>query len=249
MKSTFISHIGVVIFTLMLSEAVAQFSIDAEANYIFSIPYNDVRIPSKGGTLIDIGNDLDTETTFAYRLRINYVIVDRHVISALAAPLTINSSGTLKRPIVYTDVRFAAGTELNAKYKFNSYRLTYRYLIVNSPKLVLGAGVTAKIRDANIILSSPGMRGSFPDLGFVPLINIYFEWAPVQRLYILLEGDALATSQGRAEDFFAGIKADISRLVAVKAGYRLLEGGADVTDNYNFSFINYAAAGIVISFR
>ncbi len=34
--------------------------------------------------------------------------------------------------------------------------------------------------------------------------------------------------------------------IVLSAGYRLLEGGADVDDVYNFSWINYGAAGLTI---
>jgi hypothetical protein len=67
------------------------------------------------------------------------------------------------------------------------------------------------------------------------------EWA------LLIEGDALATGQGRAEDIFGGISYMANDRIQLKGGYRLLEGGADVEDNYNFSFINYVALGAVIS--
>ena len=39
---------------------------------------------------------------------------------------------------------------------------------------------------------------------------------------------------------------DLSPDVSVTAGYRLLEGGADVDDVYNFAFFQYAVASVVI---
>ena len=33
-----------------------------------------------------------------------------------------------------------------------------------------------------------------------------------------------------------------------KAGYRFVEGGADVEEVYNFAFISYFGAGVVIEF-
>jgi hypothetical protein len=85
------------LFTIfVLFESHAQLSFDIEGNYVFSIPYNTVRIPSEGGTKIDLANDLDTDETFTCRLRASYTIKNRHVLSALFAPLTIKSSGVLE---------------------------------------------------------------------------------------------------------------------------------------------------------
>jgi hypothetical protein len=240
----------VISFTLLLlcaySFAHAQLSLDVEGNYIFSIPYNEVRIPAVGGTMIDIAKDLEPEETFTFRLRANYLLGDRHVISALYAPLSINSSGEFNQTVNYSNKNFAAGSDIRATYKFNSYRLTYRYLVVNKEKVKFGIGLTGKIREANITLKNNDTAADYPDLGFVPLINFYFDFQPIDRLSILLEGDALASKQGRAEDIFAGITYLLSENIKGKIGYRVLEGGADVERNYNFAWINYAAIGVVI---
>ncbi len=225
-----------------------QLSIDVEGNYVVGIPYNEVRIPSKGGTLVDIAKDLEPENTFTFRARVNYTIAERHVISALAAPLSISSSGTFDKDVRYSDRTFNAGTTVKTTYKFNSYRITYRYLFVSNEHLKIGAGLTGKIREANITFENSDDSADDPDLGFVPLVNFYVHWKPTDNFGLLLEGDALGTKQGRAEDVFAGITYDISEKFSLKGGYRVLEGGADVTENYNFAWINYAALGAVISF-
>jgi hypothetical protein len=239
-----------VLFMLLLCSqaAHAQWSVDVEGNYVLSIPYNSVRIPSDGGTRFDLAKDLDAETTYTFRARVSYSIRDRHVISALAAPLTIRSAGETDRDIRYDDHVFSAHTHIRATYKFNSYRLTYRYLFVYKDNLKIGAGITAKVREANITLRSEDGSADFPDLGVVPLVNFYLHWLPAERVGLLLEGDALGTAQGRAEDIFAGVTVKASAAVQVKAGYRMLEGGANVTDNYNFTFVNYAAVGAVVNF-
>lgn len=228
-------------------QAFSQWSLDLEGNYIFSIPYNDVRIPSQGGTEIDIAYDLQANTTFTYRVRVNYTINERHVISGLLAPLTIKSAGTLKRDIFYSGKNYRANVPLNTTYKFYSYRLTYRYLFVNKDHIQFGMGITGKIREANITFANTDTSSDYPDLGLVPLINFYLQWSPTDQWSLLLEGDALGTRQGRVEDIFLGTTFRLSPVINLKAGHRLLEGGADVTDNYNFSFINYAAVGVVIS--
>lgn len=232
----------------LITNAYSQFSVDVEGDYVASIPYNTVRIPSKGGTRIDLARNLDPEATFTFRARVNYQFGERHIISALVAPLTIKSSGEFEKDVRYSKRTFSAGTNVNATYKFNSYRLTYRYLFVSTDHVKFGAGLTAKIREANITLENSEGRSDYPDLGIVPLVNFYLHWKPTPTLGFLFEGDALGTNKGRAEDIFAGVTYNVSENVALKGGYRILEGGANVTDNYNFAWVNYAALGAIVSF-
>lgn len=236
-------------FLLLFSyNSQAQFSSDLEAGYVFSIPYNAVRIPSEGGTHIDLAHDLKPVTACAFRARLNYTIAHRHVLSVLVAPLTIKSSGTLDKEVVYSGQTFSAYAPLNATYTFNSYRLTYRYLFVHHKNLSIGAGLTAKVRQANITLQSGSQSADYPDLGLVPLINFYLSWSPSEHWMLLVDGDALVSTQGRAEDVFAGVAYRLSDFFAVKAGYRILEGGANVERNYNFSFFNYAVLGVLLNY-
>lgn len=243
MQRPFLLGLSALFLPLALS---AQFTFDVEGDYIASIPYNVVRIPSAGGTEFDLAKDLDVSTQFTYRIRASYTIADRHVVSGLFAPLSIHSSGSFEQPVNYSEEVFDANTPVKATYKFNSYRLTYRYLILAKDKITLGLGLTGKVRDANITLSQGGKTSDFPDLGVVPLVNFYLLWTPIKKASLLLEGDALATGQGRAEDVFAGIMYKPFDLLGIKAGYRLLEGGADVERNYNFTWVNYAALGVLV---
>lgn len=227
--------------------ALAQFTIDVEADFIAGIPYNKVRIPAKGGTQFDLANDLSVSTRVTGRIRVSYAIKDRHVVSLLFAPLTIRSSGITGKDIVFSGRDFSGDDRLDAKYKFNSYRLTYRYMITRNEKINFGLGLTGKIREANIVLSQGSVSADFPDLGFVPLINFYFSIRASDKIQLILEGDALASGQGRAEDIFAGVAYDVTERIAIKGGYRILEGGADVERNYNFSWFNYIPVGIILS--
>jgi hypothetical protein len=63
-----------------------------------------------------------------------------------------------------------------------------------------------------------------------------------------VEGDALAAPQGRAEDVFAGIYFYEDSFLRIKAGYRVLEGGADNDEVYNFSLVHYAVIGGIVRF-
>lgn len=147
----------------------------------------------------------------------------------------------------FNNQQFAANRPLTVDYKFNSYRLTYRYDFVVRPRWRVGAGLTAKIRDANVRFSNESVSTNFDNIGFVPLLNFYAAYKPSEHWSVLVEGDALGSRFGRAEDIFAGASYNISRAVGFKAGYRVLEGGANVDEIYNFTWINYASVGVLLT--
>jgi len=208
--------------------------------------YNNVRIPGDHGTLFSLKNDLVSKTEFFFRLRANYTIKSRHTFSLLYAPLETTSKGNVPFDILFEGVTFPANTDLEGTYKFNSYRLTYRYEIVLKPKFEFGLGFTAKIRDAKIAMASATLESVKTNVGFVPIINFRMLWKPYEKFGILLEGDALAAPQGRAEDVLIAATYRLSDRFGLKAGYRILEGGADNDEVYNFALFNYASVGLFI---
>ena len=248
-RSTFFSGLltaFVVSFTL--PTAHAQFQLDLESGAVLGTNYNDIRIPNTGGTLFNLSSELTAQPKVFYRIRANYTIGNRHTFSALYAPLTVRYEGNFGQSINFNNAVFPAAQPTTAFYQFNSYRLTYRYRLVNSPRWRVGVGLTAKIRDAKVRLRNEqiGQDTNFDNVGFVPLINFYVAYKPGERLGILLEGDALGAKQGRAEDIFAGLTYNFSPKIAAKAGYRVVEGGANVESIYNFTWINYASVGLLI---
>jgi len=225
----------------------AQTILDFETGAVFT-GYNDVRIPGDQGTYFSLKSDLNAKTIIFYRLRASYTIKSRHTFSLLYAPLETKSAGSVANDISFQGVVFPAQSQLNGTYKFNSYRLTYRYDIVQNPKFEFGLGFTAKIRDAKIALSSPGLVSAKTNVGFVPIINFKVLWKIDDKYGLLLDGDALAAPQGRAEDVLIAATYKLSDHLGIRAGYRILEGGADNDEVYNFALFHYASVGFVLSF-
>ncbi len=231
---------------LLMPSAEAQVGIDIESGLV-GTGYNDVTIPGDNGTLFSLKNDLNAKSGVFIRLRAGYTIKSRHTISVLYAPLTVKSEGSINRQIDFEGVTFPANTPLDASYTFNSYRITYRYDFVKKPKFEFGLGFTAKIRDAEIALKGDDLSAKKTNVGFVPIINFRLNWKAKEKLGILLEGDALAAPQGRAEDVLIAITYKLFDKLAIKTGYRILEGGADNDEVYNFSLFNYAVLGVMIT--
>jgi hypothetical protein len=61
-------------------------------------------------------------------------------------------------------------------------------------------------------------------------------------------GDALAAPQGRAEDILAAFYAEAAEGIRLRLGYRILEGGADNDEVYNFTLVHYLSAGLTLTF-
>jgi hypothetical protein len=235
------------LLTLSPASALCGVSFDVESGLVGS-GYNDVRIPGDTGTLFSLSEDLATDSDVYFRARLEYTFGGRHSLSALYAPLTLKATGTLEDAVVFVDTEFPAGAEVEGTYTFNSYRLTYRYTLTDNGRFEAGVGFTAKIRDAVVRVEGGGQSAEKTNVGFVPLLNFRLAWDLTDRVGLLLEGDALAAPQGRAEDVIAAVLVDATDRVQLRLGYRIVEGGADNNEVYTFALLNYASAGVIVSF-
>jgi hypothetical protein len=233
--------------TSIAPPSLSQIDLDIETGVVFS-GYNDVRIPGNEGTLFSLSKELDANPGLFYRIRVLYSFNDRHHLGALYAPLSISSNGQLDRDLIFENEIFPANTPLEAIYKFNSYRLTYRYDFLRKDRIELGIGLTAKIRDAKIAVKGDDLESEKTNVGFVPIVHFRLFWQLTKSLAFLLDGDALAARQGRAEDVIAAFIFKASHKIDLKAGYRIVEGGADNNEVYNFTLINYASVGAIFHF-
>jgi len=225
----------------------ADWFIDVENGLALS-GYNDVRIPGETGTLFSLSDDLQTDSSYFFRVRLGYQLKSRHTFSIFAAPLTLNASGKVDKKLTFFEETFPPNTPLTGSYTFNSYRLTYRYDFLRKDKWQVGIGLTAKIRDAAIGIEGGGKSSEKTNVGFVPLINFRVLWQFQKDWGLLLEGDAAWSPQGRAEDVLLALQYGLSEKLKLKAGYRILEGGADVEEVYNFALIHFFSAGLTYTF-
>ncbi len=235
--------------TVNLSANTGKWYCDLETGIVWS-GYNDVAIPRSTGTPFSLTNDFKTAKKLIYRLRLGYRIAERHDLSILLAPLSLNATGEIKEPFLFYNTNFKSSNSAGGLYRFNSWRLTYRYRLLNKTHWQIWLGFTAKIRDAEIRITTETQSGSKTNVGFVPLLNFSIHWLFSKSFALLLEGDALAApgGQGRAEDIFLGLTWKASGKIQLRAGYRLVEGGADVEEVYNFALLNYLLAGISLKF-
>lgn len=225
----------------------AQLALDLETGAA-TFGYNDVRIPGATGTGFSLSRDFEQRYVPYFRGRLSYTFGERHTVSALYAPFRLSSTGSFDQNVNFAGQTFAAGTETNSDWKFNSYRITYQYAFIRKTRFQLAAGLTGKVRDAEISLENDSVSASKTNVGVVPLVRIYADWAFTEKFHLVADIDALAGGQGRAEDILLGVCYDPGLHVRLKVGYRLLEGGADNDEVYNFSAVHYAAIGATIRF-
>ena len=243
---TIAAMITILLFT-GCPQVSAQLRLDVETGVVFS-GYNDVQIPNNSGTKISLSDELETDPAFFWRVRLIYSLAERHDIAFLVAPLRLEGKGIINRRVDFNEEQFPQGVLLKSKYRFDSYRITYRYGVYRSKKLQMALGLSAKIRDASISLKGDSKEAEKKNTGFVPLVNFRVEWMFAKRFTLILDGDALAGPQGRAEDILLGAAYDLHENLQVKLGYRMLEGGADVDEVYNFALLNYMVIGATLSF-
>lgn len=207
---------------------------------------NDVRIPNDASATRFSLRDLAGAGPWAAgRVYVTWNLSERHGLRALAAPLTVTGTGTPDRSLSFAGVDYEAGVPADATYTFDSYRLTYRYRWHHGASTTAWIGFTAKIRDAVTALEQSGRSSRKTNVGFVPLLHLAGDWRLAPRWTASLDVDALAGGPGRAEDAAVEIGYDVSDAWTIQAGYRTVEGGADVDEVYAFAWLHYATMSVV----
>lgn len=235
-------------FILLLGgAATAGVSLEFEAGPFWQT-VNDVQVPNApGSTRFSLVDVVGKGPWTAARAYLTWDFGERHALRALAAPLSITESGRLDGPVAFDGEDFAAG-DAEATYTFHSYRLTYRRLMSEGERWTWWLGFTAKIRDAEIALEQDGVAASKTNVGFVPLLHVAFDWRAAGDWHVTFDADALAGGPGRAEDVAVKLARDLGDGLRLSAGYRLVEGGADVDEAYAFAWLHYAVASLRVSF-
>ena len=183
------------------------------------------------------------------RLRAGYLSNGKNHFSFLYAPLKIVETGTIEKDILFDGKTFEANIPIEAVYKFNSYRFTYNRRIINKDNFKLGIGLSAKIRDAGVSLKNSALLSENFTIGFAPLINLIANWDIAQKMGVDFFGEGLAASKGRAIDLSLSGRYSFSKNLQGNIGYRLLEGGANGTNGYNFIELHFIFASLNYSFN
>lgn len=223
---------------------VSSFSFELEGSYLWQT-VNDIQIPNDANgtrfSLVDLAGKGPYPAVRAY---VTWRMNEKHRLRVLLAPFEANEEISPTAPVLFEGENFSAGTPTDATYKFNSWRVSYIYAFHSGHRARWNIGFTAKIRDAKIELSQGGTSSRKTDVGFVPLLHLSGDIDLAEKWILSLDLDALAGGPGRAEDFSVKLRYDMGNGWGISAGYRTLEGGADVDEVYNFAWLHYACLSV-----
>ena len=210
---------------------------------------NDVQIPNDDlGSRFSLEEAVGAGPVSAVRFEMNWAINDRHGIRVLLAPLSYTESVQVDQPVNFAGESFSADQDTDATYRFNSWRVGYHYSLMNNDAGSLRVGATLKVRDAEIRLKQGGTESYDDDVGLVPLLYLAGDYRLSERLTFRADFDGLAGGPGRAIDLGIGLDYAITQRLQIGAEVRVLDGGADTDDVYNFARFNSAALSISTSF-
>jgi hypothetical protein len=246
-----LQYITSIVFTVAILVIAEEASAQSRTGTVLDIEVgaawqdrNDVQMPNdSNGTRFALDGVTGSGPFFAPRIQLSTTLAPRHELRLLAAPLGIKESGSLDKLVKFEGQTFAAGG-VEARYRFNSYRATWRYTLYENPDWMWKAGVTGKIRDAEITLRQGDVTATRSNIGFVPLLHLYGERRLDNRSRLIFDGDGLAGGPGRAFDLSARYVREIDERVSVFAGLRVLDGGADSSSGYNFARFHYLTFGL-----
>ena len=234
--------------TAALANETPRFAVEVEGGPVWQ-SLNDAQIPNDAtGTRFSVRDLVGSGPWPAGRVYFSWNLSGRRSLRALVAPLSITETGVLERPADFAGAAYQPGVATEGTYRFNSYRVSYRYRVHEGARWNWWIGLTAKIRDAKIELRQGAVTSRKTDFGFVPLLHVAGDWRLAPRWRLGLDADALAGGPGRAEDVALKLAHDPCDRWTIAGGYRMVEGGADVDEVYTFAWLHYAVASATYRF-
>jgi len=225
----------------------SRWTIDMETGALW-FSRNRAQIPSDTGTRFDLKGLTGGGPDPYVRVYVGYDFNERHSVRVNLAPVESSGTGILDRAVAFAGEDFIAGDPARASYRFNTYRLTYRWMFHRGEAWDWGVGGTLLVRDAKIELRQGDRRASDDDLGLVPLLHVYGAYRFTDRTALILDLEGAVAPQGRAIDAALKLQHRLPSDWHVYGGYRTLEGGADNSNVYTFAWLHHAVLGIGYSF-
>lgn len=221
-----------------------RFQIEFETGAIWQ-GRNEIHIPdSAAGTRFSLADLQDDMPIVQRRVEATWHPGRRHAFRFVYQPLGFSGTGSTTTPVLFAGGTFTPGAPVESDYKFDSYRLTYRYLFYESSTWRISAGGTAFIRDAKVELRQGRSTSTDSNVGFVPLLSLNAEYRFAPRWVAVVDIDGLVAPQGRAFDAAAKIRYDLTNHWSVSAGYRTFEGGVDNDERFAFGWFHFAVVSM-----
>ena len=223
-------------------------ALDLETGVVWA-SRNDVAVPGTTGTHFSapVGGG-DFQVSPAPYVRVGVALgYGRHTLSLTFAPLRLSGNGLSGANVLFRNVSFTADPDASFYYRFDTYRLTYRYALLSDPRFELALGATALLRDSEVSLSQAGVSTAQTNTGLLPLVSFRLAWRFAGAFGLSLDGDGIVFSTGRFEDVALALELATGDLT-FRAGYRFVESGTDTQTIYNFAWLNHALVGVSYGF-
>lgn len=205
---------------------------------------NDVRIPPDTGTEFSLLDLTGRGPDPFVRVTANFKLAERHGLRLLVAPVGTRGVGTFDAPVHFAGETFAPGVPTDGTFKFNTYRLTYRYTVHAGDTWRVQIGAALLTRDAKIELRQADTVARDTDIGFVPLAYFSAARRLTGRTSLVLDVEGLGAPQGRAIDGALKLNVALTDRWTLGAGYRAIEGGADVESVYTFAWLHFGVVSL-----
>jgi len=229
------------------NEGRNRFGVEVEGG-AFWFSENQVQIPGDSGTRFSLLDLTSRGPTAYFRLSGSWDLNPRHGFALTIAPLQAKGTGTLSQTVRFADQNFAPGVSTEGTYKFNTYRVTYRYTFFDRTDWRLRIGGTGLVRDAKIELKQGNTSAKKENIGFAPLLHFDAEYRLSRATALIADFDGFAVPQGRAIDLALKINHDLTDRWSLGWGYRTLEGGSDNDDVYNFAWLHFVFMSVGFKF-
>lgn len=200
---------------------------------------NTIQIPAdQFGTRFSAADTVGDGPWAQLRLNGQYYFNDKHALRVVLSPFSYTEQGRSATPVIFNGESYSATEDLSIKYKFNSWRLGYQYHYIDTEKVDIWFGLTGKIRDAEIRLQQGNTSSRDANVGFVPLLYLAGKYELNDRWSVFADIDGLAGGPGRAFDISTKVSYAMNDEWGLSLGYRMLEGGVDGDEVYNFAWFN-----------
>lgn len=209
---------------------------------------NEARIPPATGTPFSLLDLTGGGPTPYFRLAANFRIAARHRLRFVAAPVQVSGTGVFAAPVAFVDQVFLPGVPTEGTFKFNTYRIGYRYVLRDDRNWHIEIGAALLTRDARIELRQGATGARDTDLGFVPLASFGMTRRLNERAALVFDIEGLGSAQGRAIDALLKVDWSLSSRWTIGAGFRTIEGGADVDAVYTFAWLHFGVVSLRYGF-
>jgi len=189
-----------------------------------------LRAPKTGGTPLSFSDNLHASLSLFIRFQAEWAITRKHAIFGAAAPLRLGAYGPAPGPIIFTNASgahtpaFAENEPITANYRMDTYRLGYRYTLIDMPQFRFKLGLSARFRSGAIKLRGLGHEAACPNSDIALFLGLHYsmDFFTGSGWTLLLDGDSLFFRDGYGHDIFAGVRHDLVGRFFVRWGWRAM---------------------------